>query len=910
MLCVDGFFFSVEVSLCNIFFFKNFIPFFIVVGSVRGRLFPPGGEKNNTCRKLQMQHVKSATTPPPQSLSDHPRPERPRTKSWISKSLETALNMPVTMKRRIQRQLLHGRSASQINAFETSCTTGDGGEMDRMIMIPSNSHHNPTEGNRLYENECSRTTVMMSEAVRNHSSAIPRTQPLQKGARTGVSPSTSTNGSFALSGGGGTSPAMNFTSSERLVISPSSSSQAQKTSFFDPPRRASVAVLQPWSLTGSSSSTNINPSPDLLRDLPEATHPVILVANSSVKPRDVSCKFLRNFGSKCYDWSHAVNFSCAPFESNNGLSEACMYHCVIEVEVPNLQSPKNPIESIKSIIRRASAVKRNSGNLSHSFSGGNLDQVLDRQLLDGTNNGVASPADPLSSTKYLQKVPAQTLMWVPPPPPPVCVIKHYDTSIVDTPSMLIRVARHLTSTTADKMASHEKFFYEKLAPFFSRDSCPFRVPRVLFIANLQRGEANIFKYVCCGSGSGSTTTIGLEDITKSGFSTAHSEFDGLVDEEQTVAALQGLAHLHSFLWGRTGEVPFFSPLQPAMIIRCVHRVGAGERFLGNLRSVSVRTTCKRWEVYPPTQYLQNALLQDALRFIKAKWGTIRTEGVSTISRHDTLLHGDAHYKNVAFRRWRRCTAGFSVGAATRFASSASVDQLDLAASGGRSPSSQTGGTSTSGFQACFLDFQSCGAGSVAAELLYFVCTSVPVKVDWRRDVLLTSEDTAEQQPSVSPTLHPREKGDTPYISPLIDVQSLNLKAPPSTDSSTIFSVSGCHTLPQIFECDQSLIRAYYDGLSPTVQCQYSMERLTYEFYLLARHWAGCLVADLNSTTIEERIRLKRVPQFHNVLVWAERTSERVMATVASVYSEIDDYHWEDELRAAQVQNTRRASLKE
>lgn len=383
----------------------------------------------------------------------------------------------------------------------------------------------------------------------------------------------------------------------------------------------------------------------------------------------------------------------------------------------------------------------------------------------------AAAADPSRTAQRHVRPTATTF----PLPPPFLVAKHYDTSEMQPAPFSLRLARHLTSTTAEKMIQHELFFYLHLAEFFGYPESPFRVPRCFAAAQKDRGEPGFCRYVCCGEGSGTVTTIIMEDMQRCGFHFEHASGGGLYDESSIHAVLIAMAYLHSSLYKRCDEEAL-KGLEPATILLFVHR---GSPALRNIRSkhefarISLRNVFRKWIDYPATWFLKHSCVQKTVSFLQAKWDVIRTEALDIVTRRETVVHGDVHYKNVGLRskfgpshhparqsqHRAAATAGPGAGGGSgaegvgmihRFLSSDAI--LFASASNQGSLTDPSAPTAADGCdtehiattvaspvairsaevcetQACFLDFQSCGPGSMAAEVLYFLCTSIPVDVD-------------------------------------------------------------------------------------------------------------------------------------------------------------------------------------
>ena len=118
-------------------------------------------------------------------------------------------------------------------------------------------------------------------------------------------------------------------------------------------------------------------------------------------------------------------------------------------------------------------------------------------------------------------------------------------------------------------------------------------------------------------------------------------------------------------------------------------------------------------------------------------------------------------------------------------------------------------------------------------------------------------------------------------------------------------------LKELFDYDCSIIDDYYAALPEHVKNPSSnlrdvglfgnttdpsanllpitKERLTYEVYLLARHWAGCLLFDFHGGKPHEREKYRTMSQFSELICWGERTARRVVLTAASVFCSLDSH---------------------
>ena len=773
----------------------------------------------------------------------------------------------------------------------------------------------------------------------------------------------------------------------------------------------------------SSPAANVPlPFPSPLREA--ASQALLRVADMALNPRDIGARFLQKYGNKVYDWSGSVSFNSAPFTSS-GLSEASMYHCVLEIVSSSKGGGSGSPSSLEGSPRRRSPTFLSASastlrGLFYSVGGG---KILGRSRSKSASpydtfdslNASSDVVDYTSSSLQQQQVADEDK----PRPPPTFVMKHYDTSVVDTPSMLVRIARHLTSTTAEKMAEHELFFYSRLAHFYWGSSCPFRVPKVLFCAALDRGNPGFFKYVCCGSGSGSSVTIGMEDLVRSGFSFQHIQNDGLYDDDLIYSVLVGMAYLHSTMWGRINEEQNLKKkVEPAAIYRFVHR---GQPVLhkptskSDVRSYSIDAESKKWRNYKGAYYSKFQSWKLAMKHIQSQWELIRQKATEIVMREETFLLGDMHYKNIGFRINLRhvqrkmlqhvesrthmirgiiaSSCGNGEQSPTGYASpvtqqppsafpppspsklftrrreAGSTEHVTDAEAHVVKPSPHSGvmatlpsssqnhqgqpsgnlaadpqtprstandGGTVPGVQPCFFDFQSCGPGSAAAELLYFLCTSVPVSVDLSSHGALIDVSDLSKQPVPSTRPPAAAAGSQSMVPQSSSFAALSLPTqrsnspdndsfsvpplptdvtpPPSSGGgdSTGGKVEGPTltnnsklTLPELITFDVLLITNYYKNLHANIRAQYPLHKLIYDVYVLARHWGGCLFLDMATSSPEERNSLKKIPQFARLLQWSEKTMERVFAMCIAVFAEVDMLEYMTEEIAAAEE---RASL--
>jgi hypothetical protein len=200
--------------------------------------------------------------------------------------------------------------------------------------------------------------------------------------------------------------------------------------------------------------------------------------------------------------------------------------------------------------------------------------------------------------------------------------------------------------------------------------------------------------VCCRHGSGSLATIGIEDLTRDGYTFIHGNKQGFADVHVTLACAYALADLHSIMWGRPDSDERFRTVGPASILAGVHRVGMAIGAKMDLAKVSLRSLVDAWQDYTPL-FTLDAVIR-AMADTQRRWSDIRARSCERIKARTTLVHGDFHFKNIGLRRR---LGGGGAGADGR-------PDTDV----------------------CAVDFQNFGAGSPVAELLYFMCTSLPVEV--------------------------------------------------------------------------------------------------------------------------------------------------------------------------------------
>lgn len=919
-----------------------------------------------------------------------------------------------------------------------------------------------------------------------------------------------------------------FTSGANVAAAAASTTVTQSTATSTTSTAAHQLRLAASASPAVVTMTSIL-SPRLLHLKPELTHPAVIVAPVEVNLREFSPKLLQKHGRTSINWNRVRKVTCTPFQNAVGLSEATMYHCVLDVMAehaaingheggvgPNgntggsygttsSPSPLNvvPLPVWKQIWQRAklSVARKRASGLSTSGDAGHIGgaghiqggedegfPVLYASRDGSCRSGGSLPALPPGSLNNfdlfnLDAFAAGSVSMVSsmrsslalPAPPSFLVLKHYNTSIVESTSVLLRIARHLTATTAEKMVAHEIFFYSKLSGFFCEANSPFRCPKPMFISQRDRGDPGFFRYVCCGTGSGTVASIALEDMQRSGFSFDHTQGDGLFDETVIYSVLIALAYMHSTLWDRCHE-PLLQKLEPASIIVFVHRCSPKLQSMRPknefAKVVHLQQILDRWTSYGPTSYLAHRSAQAMVHYIRSRWDVIRADAMEIIGRRDTMLHGDVHYKNIGFRtKYASSTGGSHTrrkstsqqqtgGAGNGNANHTASDNTAGGGGGGMlhryfstdnavlardtSTYSTSSPTATDGtlrptkfmshgshnraaagggsvdhssnnyldamessipqlhgqqqqpqhphdpttplakqsaeaidIQPCFLDYQNCGPGSIAAELLYFLCTSVPVEVDLDSHsyplVDIDQIDKLKKVPSTS-SINPAGTSPPPSTSPAtVNSNSFAGLLPPSmmpTESSSTddamgvpsvtFSVaSGAgggrtradstaanHRAPhgsaaaasshqrttsgqqnqnqqqqqqscssssaggtrlklhELLSFDVMLITTYHQNLDLQVQVAYPLASLIHDVYLLARHWAGCIMFDMASTPPEERIVLKRLTQYSRLITWGERTAERCYAMCVAVFTEVDGPQLQAQLAAQEQQAAR------
>ena len=758
--------------------------------------------------------------------------------------------------------------------------------------------------------------------------------------------------------------------------------------------------------------------------LDEASRPPPLTAPSSsplvdlaapvclqdIEPRHVPVSFLREFGSKRYKWRRVKSFAAVPFESSAGLSEARMYHCVLELNPPHAASSAKATSSssgaqtrsvprsamprqhapagssssrvvegggsscrgVGSPLRRIASFDVNEeaggsswpaalivttgprgtavhgdattplGREESASSGGGEEEAggFHVSLHDVANvppsshrtDGSSSPlvlrlkralmmslrcrccaessssdddGDGTAAEGHRELLLSRSGSWTmtasgqlspvgsgchfspllhqgPQAPPSVFVLKHYDTRRVDTPSLIIRLARHLIHATAEEMYRHEVIFYAVARPLLTASSghppryggvggrpasvlsdgagggstigglsgsaatilarraaggspvavagsrlTRFLTPEPLFISVFDRGDPGLLSYVCCGSGSGSTAVVGLTDLTRHGFSFAHGDDIGLSDRVLISSCLSAISELHSQCWcapgrstntfddrGRTPAVVVSSAHMvegvasgaasgvganvasvksiatkrvlsdlilehnricrsgvslhadhrresvlarlrstlPATIPQIIHRCGPSNRHVADFSLCDLSQCVKEWAEYFPIVRVDRVIA--TICHIHREWARIRTAAVALAGSRPTLLHGDFHYKNVAFR------ASIAHATPTQGGSGSSVGKNMANQAGCTLHSTQDvphmhnpfGGATFSGdytnqasgnldvsesaglpnaavpVEVCAVDMQSFGGGHPAVEVAYFICTSLPVEV--------------------------------------------------------------------------------------------------------------------------------------------------------------------------------------
>ena len=697
--------------------------------------------------------------------------------------------------------------------------------------------------------------------------------------------------------------------------------------------------------------------------------------------------FLKKNGCPPYDWGLVQSISAVLFSSSSGLSEAKMYHCVMDIK----------------------QVSSGEGSLT-SPKGGKSSGVLNSPRMPGSGPAEPPPRRTMSG-KLIRLLPKRLAMSLGDfdeaaaalaPPPSVCVLKHYDTSKVETQSLVMRAARHLTGLTAEQMAKHELFFYTKVQPMLERDRAivaadreriqrilseggevppgtdasfspslfRFNSAKLLFVSHKDKGDPGLLRYVCCRSGSGSVTTFGLEDLSHQGFSFHHTGDDGLYDAPSIRACLAAMAAFHSSNWSRfvkrfhtpsasghsgittgtsssagpsslprsgTSPVPaqvqqqqsgssgsgsggsggsagsdrpvvggplgasppsitndsiFIPSLEvthpttvklmdppPASIARFVHRCGRKvvEKMSHNndLPSCvsSLTELFRKWGQYWPI--LQCEDLQRSLRKVYTNWSSIRARATKIVLTNQTILHGDFHHRNIGLRRlpnsplasasrgnkhWGHSYASRSERFEEEARSRAEADTLEVAA----------------------IDYQGCGTGHVAHELLYFICCSLPVEIYWEAQHQQQQQQNNKQPPSLVPPAE-NKRGSTGSSNSSGKKGGKKAAQDPQQRAAASAKKEYQFTLPELRELDNAIYREYYANLSPSVQANYALPALVEDIHVLVQHWAGCLLMDMAQSSVDERIKLKASSaSMKSLLDWAEKTATRVMWMAASI----------------------------
>jgi hypothetical protein len=654
----------------------------------------------------------------------------------------------------------------------------------------------------------------------------------------------------------------------------------------------------------------------------------ILVAKSTINPRDVGVAFLRKHGAPIYDWATVQSISGVPFSNSTGLSEAVMFHCVLDIKVPSKDqldhsSPGTPTNSGTGSTRGSAAV--GTGGATTSGSSG-LSNSATRRMKDLIVRKLSLSTKTSTGLQH---------------PPSVCVIKHYDTSNVETPTLALRAARLMMSLTAEQMAKNEIFFYAEVQPmltedamviaeslgsgFAARNATPNLVTaNLLFLAHKDRGDPGILRYVCCRSGSGSTTTIGLEDLSQAGFSFVHNQEDGLYDAAAIRGALLALASFHSSLWGRfdKAQLPSSDRSQkssslgsgggsasiqrerddpslqssfipsgfeirhptarkvlnppPASIARFVHRCGrkAVEKMNHNndlpACVPSLTELIGKWGDYWPI--LKHTEVQKALRKVYTNWSSIRADAVRIVLTNQTVLHGDFHHKNIGFRR------STSTPLARRhwskeYSSSEDPETYEAKRVGRSSPRAEEGAEPVM-VDVCAFDFQGCGTGHVAHEILYFLCCSLPVDVFLETTSGKEGQVQGSSQGAVRSASSQRPQNGSQQ--PTTGAKPVQVKQAERAKREHQF------TLAELRELDNAILREYHGYLAEGVQARYPLAALVEDVHILVQHWAGCLLMDMAMSSVDERFKLKNVPGLRNLLEWAEKTATRVLWSVTSI----------------------------
>jgi hypothetical protein len=263
---------------------------------------------------------------------------------------------------------------------------------------------------------------------------------------------------------------------------------------------------------------------------------------------------------------------------------------------------------------------------------------------------------------------------------------------------------------------------------------------------------------------------------------------------------------------------------------------------------------KKWEDYWPV--LQCDELQRALRRVYKNWGTIRARTSKIILTNQTIIHGDMHHRNLGFRRPRAAPDVSKRHWGHSYASGELLDERNEQALPHAEPA---GETNAELLEVCAIDFQGCGTGHVAYELLYFICCSLPV------DIYVDTASGVKNKRMSGGSAHSGGAG------------SGSKKAERARKEYQF-------TLGELRELDNAIMREYHTSLSPMVQAAYPLTALVEDVHCLVQHWAGCLLMDMSVSSIDERSRLKAAPGLKHLLEWGEKTATRVMWMCAAIMS--------------------------
>lgn len=296
----------------------------------------------------------------------------------------------------------------------------------------------------------------------------------------------------------------------------------------------------------------------------------------------------------------------------------------------------------------------------------------------------------------------------------------------------------------------------------------------------------------------------------------------------------------------------------------------------------------------------------------------------------TIVHGDLHYRNIGLResdvhatpiKYRRRreynsaedadeskgSRGGNYGTLECSLSSSQAHD-DVSANNAPQEATHVAAEPMEGQKIvpCFVDFQSCGPGSAAAEVLYFLCTSLPIPPSGAR--LDDAGGLNADQPATAATevdcVASASAGASTTETRTRSASATAATSHPSNGRSRSFSTQK-GPLPRVTEpaatprlwysdgdlaamrsMDEFLLRTYYTALGANVQRQYSWEAFAGEVMTLAQHWAGCVLMDMSSSNPTIRANFaKRSKEFGKLICWSERTALRAILLCASLRME-------------------------